>query len=86
MSIWYVISEFDDVGDYEITSKGTKKVAKSFFDEALRSEQKSSRTDIRNVTAYQFEVWVQKHYQNDMKPGRAYKVKLTDQLPTLHKH
>ncbi len=84
--MWYVISEYADSGDYEIVANGTEDEAVSFFKSQLSSELKMSDADVRNITAYQFEIWVKQHYQKDMKPDLAYTVKLTDSLPSEKRH
>ena len=83
---WFVICEYDDVGDYEVVAQGSENEAKSFFQSRLSSESKDSGSDVRNITDYQFEVWIEQHYQNNMKPGRAYTVKMTDSLPSKKRH
>ncbi len=84
--MWYVISEYDDTGDYEIVAQGSEQQADTFFKAQLSLESKISGADVRNITDYQFEIWVQQHYQKKSKPGRAYTVKLTDSLPSENRH
>jgi len=85
-NIWFIISEYADTGDYEIIAQGTMEETESFFQTQLRTESKIKGSDVRNITDYQFEVWIEQHYQYDMKPGLAYTVKLTDNLPNYSKH
>ena len=84
--MWYVISVYSDYGDFEIDGQGTKDEASAIFQSKLRANSNLPNTDLRNVTDFQFEVWVEQHYQNDMKPGCAYTVRLTDNLPSQKKH
>ena len=84
--MWYVISVYSDCGEFDVIDQGSKDKAKEVFQSRLRVESNLPHSDLRNITAFKFEVWVEQNYQNDMKPGCAYTVELTDTLPSQKKH
>ncbi len=83
---WYLISEYSDSGDFDILGIGDEAEMRSLFQRSLESQKLVSPNDVRNTTDFQFEVWVEEHYQNSMKPGIAYTVKLLQYLPRFQKH
>lgn len=83
---WYVITEFADCGDYEILGTGDEAKARELFQKELSNELNLGAEKVRNITAFQYEIWVAQHYQNEMKPGLAYTVKLVSALPSAPFH
>lgn len=83
---WYVITEFADCGDYEILGTGDEATARELFQKQLSNERNLGADKVRNITAFQYEIWVDQHYQNEMRPGLAYTVKLVSALPPLSFH
>ena len=76
MDRMFVICTYSDTGESEAMFAGTKEEAGTFF-----AERKESETNVKNATETQYEVWVDSHYKNEMKPGVAYTVKCVDTLP-----
>ncbi len=84
--MWFVISQYDDNGEYEILFSGPELDARNYFNSILANERNSTITDVRNVTESQYEIWIEKHYQKNFDPGCAYTVKLTSKIPENRKH
>ena len=84
--MWFVISQYDDNGEYEILFTGPELDARNYFNSILANEGNLTITDVRNVTESQYEIWTANHYQNNFEPGCAYKIKLISNIPENRKH
>jgi hypothetical protein len=84
--MWFVISQYDDNGEYEILFTGPELDVRKFFNTLLANERNLTISDVRNVTESQFEIWTENHYQNNFEPGCAYTVKITSNIPENRKH
>lgn len=83
---WYVISVYEDDGEYEVLFEGKALFARAYFLAHLETERSMTDCGIRHQTDFQFEVWITDPNQQEAKPNLAYTVKLTTTLPSKSLH